>query len=197
MAIGFLDPQPLQVSAKLAKTAAAALRLVGLDPLRVPMELIAGAAFLLEYIGIALTIALPEELLFRSVIQNLLEKTFGWRPVVLWTSALIFGAAHLNNGALGWQASQWNWNYFLLATIAGTVYGLVYRYTQSLWFPVALHALVDVIGHTCFTSYRVEPASAWHIIAVCAGIVFILPLTHMFLKFTDSTKKNVPIFEIS
>jgi len=56
--------------------------------------LIAPAAFL----GIFLTIAIPEELLFRGLIQNWLERVSA-RPILsLMLGSIIFGAAHLNNG---------------------------------------------------------------------------------------------------
>jgi len=42
--------------------------------------------------------ALPEEILFRCLIQNWLMQKFGSTTAVLAAASLIFGCAHLNNG---------------------------------------------------------------------------------------------------
>ena len=55
-------------------------------------------ALLLMALGIFVFIAVPEELLFRGIIQNLLEKEIGRPGLALGVAAVIFGAAHLNNG---------------------------------------------------------------------------------------------------
>jgi membrane protease YdiL (CAAX protease family) len=52
-----------------------------------------GWQVLLSALGIFFLIAIPEELLFRGIIQNFLEKTFRNRYFTIVTS-LIFGAAH-------------------------------------------------------------------------------------------------------
>jgi len=89
-------------------------------------------------IGIFVLIAIPEELLFRGIIQNLMSRVI---PSSFWSlllSSLLFGASHLNNGP------GLDWRYFLLATIAGLFYGDAYRMTRKLISPAILHALVDV-----------------------------------------------------
>ena len=85
-----------------------------------------------------LFIAVPEELLFRGIIQNLLEKEIGRPGLALGVAAVIFGAAHLNNGPSP------DWRYFLLATLAGMVYGRAYARTRNLMAPALVHTLVDV-----------------------------------------------------
>ena len=62
-------------------------------------------------LGIFIFIGIPEELLFRGIIQNLLEKAIGRPALALGVASLIFGAAHLNNGPSP------DWRYFLLATL--------------------------------------------------------------------------------
>jgi len=102
-------------------------------------------AFLLSVSGIFLFIAIPEELLFRGIIQNLLQKTFKRPYVALIISALIFGAAHLNNGQ-----PQPNWRYFLPASIAGVFYGLAFMRARSLIAPAIVHTLVDMLWGAFF-----------------------------------------------
>ncbi len=90
--------------------------------------------------------ALPEEILFRSLIQNLLVERWGtgWRT--LFAASFIFGCAHLNNGP---QALP-NWRYMILATIAGVAYGAVFQRASTVLSSAALHMLVDWSKHFFF-----------------------------------------------
>jgi len=90
--------------------------------------------------------ALPEEILFRSLIQNLLVQRFGstWRTLL--AASLIFGAAHLDNGPQPLP----NWRYFILATIAGVAYGAVFQRSTTVLSSAALHMLVDWTKHYFF-----------------------------------------------
>lgn len=90
--------------------------------------------------------ALPEEILFRSLIQNLLMIRFGatWRTLLV--ASLIFGAAHLDNGP---QALP-NWRYFIEATIAGVAYGRVFQRAGSVVSSALLHMMVDWTKHFFF-----------------------------------------------
>jgi membrane protease YdiL (CAAX protease family) len=90
--------------------------------------------------------ALPEEILFRSLIQNWLMQKFGSTTAVLVAASLIFGCAHLNNGP---QALP-NWRYMILATIAGFAYGKVFQRASSATASMTLHALVDATKHVFF-----------------------------------------------
>ncbi len=90
--------------------------------------------------------ALPEEILFRSLIQNWLMQRFGFGNRMLVVSALIFGAAHLDNGP---QALP-NWRYMILATLAGLAYGTAFRKSSSVLSSVTCHALVDATKHLIF-----------------------------------------------
>src|SRR5205814_3081477 len=83
--------------------------------------------------------ALPEEILFRSLIQNLLMQRLGPGAATLLLSSLIFGCAHLNNGP---QPGP-NWRYMILATIAGVAYGRVFQKASTVLSSSALHTLVD------------------------------------------------------
>jgi CAAX protease family protein len=96
-----------------------------------------------RFVAILLLIALPEELLFRGLIQNLLEKALPATYALL-LAALIFGASHLNNGPSP------DWRYFLLASVAGVFYGLAYRRSGGLMAACLLHAAVDTIWREFF-----------------------------------------------
>ena len=90
--------------------------------------------------------ALPEEILFRSLIQNLLLLRFGDRTKVLLAASFIFGCAHLDNGPQPLP----NWRYMVLATIAGVAYGAVYRRASTVLSSAALHSMVDWTKHFFF-----------------------------------------------
>jgi membrane protease YdiL (CAAX protease family) len=99
-----------------------------------------------QYLIILAATALPEEILFRSLIQNCLTRRLGAGASTLLASAFIFGCAHLNNG----PGPLPNWRYMILATIAGLAYGKVYEKSSSIFASAGLHALVDLIKHLCF-----------------------------------------------
>jgi len=90
--------------------------------------------------------ALPEEILFRSLIQNLLMQRFGSGTRTLLVAALIFGAAHLDNGPQPLP----NWRYMILATIAGLAYGKVFQKSSTVLSSTLFHALVDWTKHHFF-----------------------------------------------
>lgn len=100
------------------------------------------ARFLIIFFGTAL----PEEILFRSLIQNWFTERLraSWTAVAL--GALIFGAAHLNNG----PAALPNWRYMAIATIAGLIFGTVFRRSQSVLASVTVHAGVNLTKHLFF-----------------------------------------------
>jgi membrane protease YdiL (CAAX protease family) len=90
-----------------------------------------------------LLIALPEELFFRAILQNLLETRLGRMPA-LFTAAILFGLSHFNHGA------TFNWRYVLLAAIAGIFYGRAWRARRQVLASVVTHTLVDVVWSIWF-----------------------------------------------
>jgi len=83
-------------------------------------------------IAIYLATGVPEEFLFRGLIQNTLERAIG--RFALPIAAIIFGLAHLPDV-----------RYVLLATLAGVAYGWVYSATRRITASAVTHALVDWI----------------------------------------------------
>jgi len=83
-------------------------------------------------------VAVPEELFFRGLLQNLLEQRAG-RQGALVVSAVIFGLSHFN------KPLPFNWRYVLLATIAGIFYGRAWRDRHRLLASGTTHTLVDVL----------------------------------------------------
>jgi membrane protease YdiL (CAAX protease family) len=102
--------------------------------------------FALKIFGIYLTVAIPEELLFRGILQNFLAKSIP-RDGPLYgmlIASVLFGAAHLHHPPVP------NWKYGILATLAGAFYGNAYRTRQRLSASALTHSLVDTLWYFWF-----------------------------------------------
>ena len=102
-----------------------------------------------QFVGLFLTVALPEELFFRGILLRGLEKRFSkeWIPLVL--SSLAFGLMHWNNAStLSTQIT-----YISLAAVAGLGYGWAYRKSgNNLFAAILVHTLVDWTWRLFLTS---------------------------------------------
>lgn len=116
-----------------------------LDPFHVPARL-SVARLGAQFTIILASTALPEELLFRGLIQNSLMQRLGANLRTLLLAGFIFGCAHLDNG----PGALPNWRYMIVATIAGVIYGRVFEKSSSIFASAGLHALVDLIKHLNF-----------------------------------------------
>lgn len=85
----------------------------------------------LQPIVIYLVTGVPEEFLFRGLIQNFLMRWIG-RASGFVLASIIFGLSHLPDP-----------RYALLATLAGAAYGWVYMRTGKITVSAVTHALVD------------------------------------------------------
>lgn len=105
-------------------------------------------AFILPVIlGVTLMVALPEEVLFRGLTQNLLQRaaSTAWgRVVALLVASVVFGFSHLNNHP------TFDWRYVTIASVAGIAYGTVYNRTGKVTAAAITHALVDIVWRLCF-----------------------------------------------
>jgi len=95
--------------------------------------------------------AVPEEIVFRGLIQNNLTAragTVAGRRAALVASSIVFGAAHLNNPA-GIYGTP-NFMYMGMATIAGLGYGLAWN-RGGILASALLHTAIDWIWHFLLT----------------------------------------------
>ena len=102
------------------------------------------AAAVQRWILILLFTALPEELYFRSWVQNLLERHLG-RGFALVIASVLFGLSHFNKRSI-----HFNWRYVLLAAIAGIFYGRAWREHRRVPASAITHATVDWIWSLWF-----------------------------------------------
>ena len=90
--------------------------------------------------------ALPEEAVFRHVIQGGLQDWLGGtnraRWIALAVGGVVFGLAHLAGG----------WIYVALATMAGLGYGWIYAASGSIAASIVAHTALNLI-HLLFFSY--------------------------------------------
>jgi hypothetical protein len=92
-------------------------------------------------------VALPEEVLFRGLIQNLLQRsasTARWRVAAFLVASVVFGFSHLNNNP------TFDWRYVTIASVAGIAYGTVYNRTGKVTAAAITHALIDIVWRLCF-----------------------------------------------
>lgn len=90
-----------------------------------------------------LFVAIPEELFFRGIVQNLLETRIG-RIGALLVAAVLFGFSHYHRGGI------FDWRYILLAAIAGIFYGRAWRARHQLLAAILTHTAVDVVWSVWF-----------------------------------------------
>lgn len=88
-------------------------------------------------------VALPEELFFRGLVQNLLQRHMKSTRALLLASVL-FGLSHFNKGA------TFNWQYVILATIAGVFYGRAWMRQKRLFASSVTHTTVDTVWSIWF-----------------------------------------------
>ncbi|RME49195.1 MAG: CPBP family intramembrane metalloprotease [Chloroflexi bacterium] len=96
---------------------------------------------LLQFVGLFLTVAIPEELFFRGILQNGLNKHLRNPRLALMLASLAFGLMHWNNA----DAVIDRLAYAGLATVAGLFYGWAYERSDGLLAPILCHTLVDLI----------------------------------------------------
>jgi membrane protease YdiL (CAAX protease family) len=107
-----------------------------------------GDGVLILLAGYLLT-AVPEEILFRGIFQNLLNKRIENSRIALPLTSIIFGLAHLNNATPRYPEP--NWGYVIMATLAGLAYGYVYHRTKKVTASAVTHALVNFVWGIVFS----------------------------------------------
>lgn len=125
----------------------AVLRLVSLTPLRekplgvIPLALLAAFAYAL------LSQAVPQEFLYRQILQPRLQALLRQNTAAIVLQAVLFGLS----GAGHWIVRGQSWPLALLTALLqgstlGLFYGLLRDRTGSLVLPVLLHAWVEMWG---------------------------------------------------
>lgn len=120
--------------------------LIGFARIRSPPRLEPSKEFA-AFLGLFMS-AITEELLFRGLIQNMLEQRLGQESVVaLLIASGAFALAHLRKAKVGFEAP--NFRYAATAFVSGIACGLAWRYTGK----VTTSALTHAVGG--YTMWRV------------------------------------------
>lgn len=88
---------------------------------------------------IAIVPAIGEELLFRGVIQKIVEKSFKNYHLAIWVTAILFSALHMQFYG------------FLPRMLLGAMFGYVFYWSGSLWLPILGHFINN--GSVVILSY--------------------------------------------
>jgi membrane protease YdiL (CAAX protease family) len=98
-----------------------------------PLAFAAGWLFTLFFV------AMPEELFFRGLMLNMLERRIDTNRALAVTS-VVFGLAHFNK-----RTQYFNWRYVILAAIAGVFYGRAWLARRRLLASAITHTTVDTV----------------------------------------------------
>jgi membrane protease YdiL (CAAX protease family) len=90
-----------------------------------------------DVVSMVLVSAFLEELMFRGILLQAIEKWLGWVPALAITS-LLFGAVHLLNDLTASTVSLWS--ALDIAIEAGFFLGAAFLWKRSLWLVIGIHA---------------------------------------------------------
>lgn len=106
-----------------------------------------------RFVALVLFVALPEELLFRGMIQEGLTRLRG-KVAGLLIAAVLFGLVHAprSTGLLPEQvnAMGFNWRLAIMAALAGVAYGWVYQRTGKLAAAALTHGATNWLWGSYF-----------------------------------------------
>lgn len=161
---------------------------------------------LLSSIGAALGAAIVEELIFRGLMFQAIDR-LGGKPLALAVTSLFFGIAHLGNpGATLWSA-------FAIALEAGVLLGAAFLWRRNLWFAMGLHFAwnaiegvlgIPVSGHSAPGLFTVEANGATlltggdfglegSIVSVVVSLLFSIPMLIGAARYRRVEARNLPV----
>lgn len=161
---------------------------------------------IISSIGAALGAAIIEELIFRGLMFQAIDK-LGGKPLALAVTSLFFGVAHLGNpGATLWSA-------FAIALEAGVLLGAAFLWRRNLWFAMGLHFAwnaiegllgIPVSGHSAAGLFTVEVNGAalltggdfgleGSIVPVVISLLISIPMLIGAARYRRVKPANLPV----
>jgi len=129
---------------------------------------------------VAVLPAIGEELLFRGVLQKLIQKMTGSSHWGIWITAILFSALHLQFFG------------FLPRMLLGALFGYLLEWTGTLWLPMIAHFINNAAGVIIFfiTGEGLEPDktdtylfnNSVFFYAVVSGVVVWMLLRYIYVK---------------
>ncbi len=123
---------------------------------------------LTTFIMVAVLAAVWEELVFRGILQRLIEAWTRNGHIAIWTAALIFSAIHLQFFS------------FVPRLLLGALLGYLYWWSRNLWVPILAHFLNNAIFIVYSWVKGVEKAAEsgqteWYwALAAASALLFLL-----------------------
>lgn len=139
--------------------------------------------FMFVFIIVAIIPAIGEELLFRGVLQKLLQRWIKKPHLAIWITAIIFSALHLQFYG------------FLPRMLLGALFGYLFYWSNSLWLPILAHLFNN--GSVVTVSYfypeqineseiiSLSNSETTNLILAALSLIFTLVLLYYF-----KTKNN-------
>lgn len=146
------------------------------------------AEFLLTLFVVAVLPAVGEELVFRGIVQQQLERAAGNPVAAIWMAAFIFSAFHLQFAG------------FLPRMLLGAGLGYLFLWTRSLWVPITAHFFINgmqiagqYIQKNALAESAVEEVNWW---ATALSVLLIAGLSyylyHYYLSKVKPTEAEAP-----
>jgi membrane protease YdiL (CAAX protease family) len=95
------------------------------------------------------TAGLREELFYRGIVQNFLERKYGYK-IGLAVATLVFTLSHVQYIYYGQTGG------LILITMAGIIFGSIFIYTKSIVFTAAVHGLYDALLSVNIVPFRLS-----------------------------------------
>jgi membrane protease YdiL (CAAX protease family) len=125
-----------------------------------------------------ITAGLREELFYRGIVQDTLQRKYGYK-IALLGATLLFTLSHVQYIYYG-QA----WGLMLIA-LAGTIFGSIFIYTGSIVFTAFIHGLYDAALSVNIVPFRLSNS-------VALPLLFLIMLAFLALisKKTNGTETS-------
>lgn len=164
------------------------------------------SSVLISTIEAALGAAIVEELIFRGLMLQALDR-LGGKPLALAVTSLFFGVAHLGN------AGATLWSGFAIALEAGVLLGAAFLWRRNLWFAIGLHFAwntlegvlgIPVSGHSAAGLFTVEVHGAalltggdfgleGSIVPVVGSLLLSIPMLIGAARYRRVEAMNLPV----
>jgi hypothetical protein len=156
------------------------------DTIKALLVMESPGVFLFNLTVIALMPALGEELLFRGVIQQQIEKHFRRPVLAVWISAVIFSAFHFQFAG------------FFPRLLLGALLGYLLLWSRSLWVPIAAHFVfngVQIVGHYAMGEELIATESKQDITpnwgAALFSVIVLYGLVYLMRRFIARERSRV------
>jgi membrane protease YdiL (CAAX protease family) len=138
---------------------------------------------------VAVLPAIGEELLFRGLLQKLIQKMTGNSHAAIWITAILFSALHLQFFG------------FLPRLLLGALFGYLLYWTGNLWLPIIAHFVNNAAGVIIYfvTREGLEPdqpdtpifTSSQFFYAVVSVVIVWFLLRYIYLKQAEKAAKHL------